>query len=140
MASRAINTIRDIIADYEEFATQPEWFIYEREHDIILSLTTFADTATKLNNSDNYKPTDEEQDYWVHIIYDIDDFADKLFELTEDPQEYHSRGSLVLPLKSAIADLFGEFNGRVCENGEELFEEDGRAAYDGGVYYVVCMD
>ena len=115
-----IQNIRNIIQFYEQFANQPEWFIDEREHSITISLTSFADTATKLNNSDNYKPTDEEQSYWEWMMAEVEEFADKLFELIRDPQEYYARAFWDRPLKSALMTLYTEFNGRVCENGEKL--------------------
>jgi hypothetical protein len=115
-----IQNIRNIIQIYEQFANQPEWFIDEREHSITISLTSFADTATKLDNSDNYKPNDEEQSYWEWMMAEVEEFADKLWELIRDPQEYHARAFWVRPLKSALMTLYTEFNGRVCENGLEL--------------------
>jgi hypothetical protein len=115
-----IQNIRNIIQIYEQFANQPEWFIDEREHSITISLTSFADTATKLNNSDNYKPTDEEQSYWEWMMAEVNEFADKLFENIQDPQEYYSRSRWDRPLMSALMTLYTEFNGRVCENGLEL--------------------
>jgi hypothetical protein len=115
-----IQNIRNIIQFYEQFANQPEWFIDEREHSITISLTSFADTATKLDNSDNYKPTDEEQNYWNYMIDETEKFADKLFGNIQDPHEYYERSFWDLPLRLSIAKLYREFNGRVCENGEKL--------------------
>jgi hypothetical protein len=116
----AIQDIRNITQIYEQFANQPEWFIEQREHSIIISLTEFAETATKLNNSDNYKPNDEEDNYWEWMFAEVEEFADKMFELIRDPQEYHARAFWVRPLFSALMTLYTEFNGRMCENGEGL--------------------
>jgi hypothetical protein len=114
---QAIQHIRNITRIYEQFANQPEWFIENREHSIIISLNSFADTATKLNNSDNYKPTDEEDNYWEWMMAEVEEFDDKLVELIRDPQEYHARAFWVEPLISALMTLYTKFNGRVCENG-----------------------
>ena len=116
----AIQDIRTITRIYDQFANQPQYFIEHREHSIIISLTEFAETATKLNNSDNYKPTDEEDNYWEWMFAEVEEFADKMFELIQDPEQHHGAGQWIQPLLSALMILYTEFNGRICENGEGL--------------------
>jgi hypothetical protein len=43
-----------------------------------------------------------------------------MFELIKDPEAYHGAGRWIQPLFSALMTLYTEFNGRMCENGEEL--------------------
>jgi hypothetical protein len=111
----AIFHIRNVIQIYERFANQPEWFIDEREHSIIISLTSFADTATKLNNSDNYKPTDEEQNYWNYTMSELFQFEDML--CNEIMVIYCDYNDIAIDCASC---LYEEFHGRECENGEKL--------------------
>ncbi len=117
---QAIQSIRNIIHVYERFANQPEWFIDEREGSIIPSLISFADTATKLNNSDNYKPTDEEQNYWNWMLSEIEEIGEKIDELIENANAREGYHFWNIALEQAVNDLYSTFNGRECENGEKL--------------------
>jgi len=120
----AIQDIRNITRIYDQFANEPQWFIGYRAHSIIISLTSVADTVTKLNTSNNYKQTVEEDNYWQLIFVDVKLFADKLLELIQDPQEYHSQSQWIEPLLSALMTLYIQFAGRMYENVFEYEEEE----------------
>jgi len=123
MASQAIYAIRSLIPFYEEFANKPELFIEIRENSVIVSLTEFIETAKKLNTSDNYKPTEEEQNYWNYMLAEMKEFQTKIEAekpLMDEEDSREEREWSVCVIATSIKNLYREFNGRLCQNGETL--------------------
>jgi len=111
----AIQNITSITRIYDQLANQPQFFLEDRQHSIIISLKEVAETATKLNNSDNYKPTDEEQNYWNYTMSELFQFEDML--CNEIMVIYCDYNDIAIDCASC---LYEEFHGRECENGEKL--------------------
>jgi len=103
------------IANRSHYFDDDIWEI--RENSVHHFINEFTDIAAKLIDSDDYQPTEYEQEGWGLMLTVVKDF-----QTEEEEQDAPDREILlaIMYITVSIRTLYSKFNGRVCENGEPL--------------------